>query len=81
MSSLTATTEDRGAIQLRRNETNASGYLTYILYDRSGVRVLPTPPARGAAVVHPAYRIYTSPNCSPLELLVNSCKMHIVEAS
>ena len=29
MSSLTAATEDRGAFQLRRNETNALGYLTY----------------------------------------------------
>ena len=52
MSFLTATTEDRGAFPARRNETNALGYLTYILCDRSGVRVLRAPPARGAAVVH-----------------------------
>ena len=51
MSSLTAATEDRGAFQSRRNETNALGYLTYILYDRSGVPVLPVASARGAAVV------------------------------
>ena len=41
-----------GAFRARCNETNVLGYLTYILYDRSGVPVLRASPARGAAVVH-----------------------------